>query len=102
MTNNGNDKQSARSDWEEVDEEIDGGVPRVCGVAGGCDAAAGADGLHGFAGEPNGGAGTGGRCGCAVLGGAVAGEGAAQLVLGVNPTWRTAPRATKMRLVRSA
>ena len=43
----------------------------------------GADGVHGFAGEPDGGAGAGGRRGGAVLRGA--GAGAAQLVSAVTP-----------------
>ena len=67
----GNDKQSERQTtvWEEVDEEVDGGVSGVCGVAGGCGAAVGADGLRGFSGEPDGGAGAGGWGGGVVVGG---------------------------------
>jgi hypothetical protein len=41
----------------------------------------GADGVHGFAGEPNGGASTSGRRGGAVLGGAGADEGAAAVII---------------------
>jgi hypothetical protein len=40
----------------------------------------GADGVYGFAGEPDGGAGAGGRAGGAVLGGAGADEGAEKVI----------------------
>ena|ERR1035437_2693548 len=61
-------------------EEICCGISWLRALSFGGAGVAGTDRLHGFAGEPYGGAGTGGRCGCAVLGGAVA----AQLVPAVN------------------
>src|ERR1035441_3633454 len=60
------------------DEEHGAGCAWSCFHAVGCGAAARADGVHGFAGEPDGGAGAGRRRGSAVLGSAGADAGAAR------------------------
>jgi hypothetical protein len=63
---------------EEISEEIDDCVSRVRGDGVSGSSAVWAERLHGFAGESDGGAGTGGRGGGVVLGGARAAEGAGQ------------------------